>query len=352
MSQGQKFQTLDRLSKTFDAVSTKWGGLSAVVEAANNFLGGYVPQTKEDVQRLLYDAATNPGSLGASVMVTSHTPNSTPEDQRKKEEEAARDAYLAALQQQIRDANERISKMIDECMKMAEWCRKQAEKAGEAMEKIAAKMSKNSEIISDFDEAIESNKATGHFDREKVRRRLAERGVKTKDDISDKKLIELAEKARLDLLQDNNDQSKLHDEFKRLKEASETEAQEFEKKAQEMKQSQKELNKGDLSPEEQKQQLTDKADQYEGYNERKEKVVKENEKKLDELNSKLNESLFDEPSSSNEPARVHTDSKSSDSISREFSIASDASAKINPEHKSLETSLILIQISWEKTLNQ
>jgi hypothetical protein len=161
MSQGQKFQTLDRLSKTFDAVSTKWGGLSAVVEAANNFLGGYVPQTKEDVQRLLYDAATNPGSLGASVMVTSHTPNTTPEDQRKKEEEAARDAYLAALQQQIRDANERISKMIDECMKMAEWCRKQAEKAGEAMDKIAAKMAKNSEFISDADEMIESYKATG-----------------------------------------------------------------------------------------------------------------------------------------------------------------------------------------------
>lgn len=75
------------LSKEFGAAHAsddKPYDLSAVVEAANNFLGGYAPQTAADVQRLLYDAATNPGSLGASVMVTSHMPNVTPEEQKKK----------------------------------------------------------------------------------------------------------------------------------------------------------------------------------------------------------------------------------------------------------------------------
>ncbi len=69
MGEGRKVHTAEGLSSKFGSASAKWGGLTAVVEAANNFLGGYAPQTAADVQRLLYDAATNPGSLGASVMI-------------------------------------------------------------------------------------------------------------------------------------------------------------------------------------------------------------------------------------------------------------------------------------------
>lgn len=71
---------------------------------------------------------------------------------------------------------------------MAEWCCDQVRKAGEAMDKIAERMAKNSEFISDADEMIENYNATGQFDRDKARRRLAERGVKMKDDVSDAKL--------------------------------------------------------------------------------------------------------------------------------------------------------------------
>lgn len=112
------------LSKEFGAAHASYDkpyDLSAVVEAANNFLGGYAPQSAADVQRLLYDAATNPGSLGASVMVTSHMPNVTPEEQKKKEDEAFWDR-MQALQRQLDEYNKHISGLIDECNKMAERC--------------------------------------------------------------------------------------------------------------------------------------------------------------------------------------------------------------------------------------
>lgn len=145
MGESRKFQILDRLSRKFDAARMNDGGLSAVVEAANNFLGGYDPQSPEDVRRLLYDAATNPGSLGASVMVTSHTPNVTPEEQKKKEDEAFWDK-LQALQRQLDEYNKQISGLIDECNKIAERCL-------ERMREIKKQIANNNEKIAEYEKA-------------------------------------------------------------------------------------------------------------------------------------------------------------------------------------------------------
>lgn len=254
----------NNLSKEFGAAHAsddKPYDLSAVVEAANNFLGGYDPQSLEDVRRLLYDAATNPGSLGASVMVTSHMPNVTPEEQKKKEDEAFWDR-MQALQEQIRRANERISKMIDECREMAEWCRKQAEKAAEAMDKIATRMAKNSQFIDETDEIFESFKANGQFDREKARRLLQERGIKTDDKISDAKLIELMQKEWQRAIENNKELSERYDEQKKEKEKFESKQKELEDEARELKRRQDEINNSDLSLDEKQERLKELESQY------------------------------------------------------------------------------------------
>lgn len=164
MGESRKFHIAEGLSSKFGSASARWGGLSAVVEAANNFLGGYDVKTEADVQRLLYDAATNPGSLGASVMITSHTPNITPEELKKKEEEA-RDAAMAALQKQLQEMNKHISEMIDEYNKMAERCL-------ERMREIKKQIANNNEKIEEYEKrhrsiAEEARKfeKTGSFDR-------------------------------------------------------------------------------------------------------------------------------------------------------------------------------------------
>lgn len=260
MGESRKFNIAEGLSSKFGSASARWGGLSAVVEAANNFLGGYDVKTEADVQRLLYDAATNPGSLGASVMVTSHTPNDTPETQKKKEDEA-RDALFEMLQEQIRQSNERISKMIDKCMEMAEWCRKQAEKAAEAMDKIATRMAKNSQFINNVDELFENYKTTGHFDKEKARRMLLERGVKTDEKIGEAKLLELLQKESMKAVKDNNDLSELHDEYEKQKQKFEESAKEIERLARELKQRRDEINKIE-DPNERAPQLKELESQY------------------------------------------------------------------------------------------
>lgn len=258
MGQGQKFNTPDRLSNKFDAVSAKGNSFSDIVKAANNFLLLHFvsSESSPEEQRIAEANIGFSDSISTSVIPTVNAPNEDERTlQKKRDEESERDALLAEVQKQLEEANKRISKMIDECQKMAEWCRDQAKKASEAMDKITERMTKNNEIISDFDEEIGSYKATGHFDREKVRKRLAERGIKTKDDISDKKLIELAEKARLDLLQDNSDQSKLHDELKKVKEDWEAQQKLAEQKKREWEEEQKRLNGGNLPPEEKTKQL-------------------------------------------------------------------------------------------------
>jgi len=145
MGESRKFNIAERLSSKFSSASTRWNELSAVVEAANNFLGGYDVKTEADVQRLLYDAATNPGSLGASVMVTSHTPNDTPETQKKKDEEAFWER-MQALQKQLDEYNKHISDLIDDCNKMAERCL-------ERMREIKKQIANNNERLAEYEKA-------------------------------------------------------------------------------------------------------------------------------------------------------------------------------------------------------
>ncbi len=308
MGESRKFNIAEGLSSKFGSASAKWGGLSAVVEAANNFLGGYDVKTEADVQRLLYDAATNPGSLGTSVMVTSHTPNDTPETQKKKDEEAARDALLAELQKQLQEANERISKMIDKCLEMAELCRKQAEKAAEMMEKIATRMAKNSEFINEADELFESYKATGHFDREKAHKMLRERGVKTKDDVSDAKLLELIQKEWTKALKDNTDLSEKYEEQKKEKEKFEARQKELEEKAREFKERQDSINNDEgLS-------LSEKAE------------------KLKELEEKYSPQIL------YTAAKLETDNENFEKLRLNTQVAFDESSNIKPEEDKKEVS--------------
>lgn len=280
------------LSKEFGAAHASDGkpyDLSAVVEAANNFLGGYDPQSPEDVRRSLYDAATNPGSLGASVMVTSHTPNLTPEQQKKKEEEA-HDALLRALQEQIRQANERISKMIDKCLEMAEWCRKQAEKAAEAMDKIATRMAKNSQFIEEVDELFESFKANGQFDREKARRLLQERGIKTDEKISDAKLMELLKAQKDEATKDILRDTKSYDEWEKQKQQYEESAEEIDRLARELKQRRDEINKLE-NPSERAQRLKELEEEYHLQVRNMAEILENNSEEIQKLQSN-NETAF------------------------------------------------------------
>ncbi|MCE7887630.1 MAG: hypothetical protein DYH13_09055 [Alphaproteobacteria bacterium PRO2] len=143
MGEGRKFHIAEGLSRKFGSASAK-GGLSAVVEAANNFLGMFDAQTDEDVKRLLVNAATNPGSV-TSIMATSYTPNFDPVEERKKEEEAFWDR-MQALQKQLDEYNKHISDLIDECNKMAEQCL-------ERMREIKKQIANNNERIAEYEKA-------------------------------------------------------------------------------------------------------------------------------------------------------------------------------------------------------
>lgn len=291
MGEGRKVHTAEGLSSKFGSASAKWGGLTAVVEAANNFLGGYAPQTAADVQRLLYDAATNPGSLGASVMITSHTPNFDPVEEKKKEEEA-RDALLEMLKEQIRQSNERISKMIDKCLEMAEWCRKQAEKAAEAMDNIAARMTKNSEFINEADGLFESFKTTGHFDREKARKILYERGVNTKEDVGDAKLLELMQKEWTKALKDNTDLSEKYEDQKKEKEKFEARQKELVEMAKELKERRDAINNDEgLSLPEKAEKLKELEDKYSPQVQYTAAKLEKDDKSRDEQDSKVKKTV-------------------------------------------------------------
>ncbi|MCE7888004.1 MAG: hypothetical protein DYH13_10960 [Alphaproteobacteria bacterium PRO2] len=326
MGESRKFHTAEGLSKKFDAVSTKWGKLSAVVEAANNFLGMFDAQTDEDVKRLLVNAATNPGSV-TSIMATSYTPNFDPVEEKKKEEEA-RDALLEMLKEQIRQSNERISKMIDKCFEMAEWCRKQAEKAAEAMDKIATRMAKNSEFINEVDELFESYKATGHFDREKARKLLRERGIKTGDDISKEKLLELLQKEQLSATENNKELSERYEEQKEQEEKFKTWREEIEKLANELKQRRDEINEdAHLSLEEKAQRIKELEEQYTVDVQNKAKKLEANKEKQAELEAKLQETYLKGEAKQEAKDENKDFTAGLDALSGQFTAAADPAKK-------------------------
>lgn len=149
MGQGQKFNTLERLSNTFDAVSAKGNSFSDIVKAANNFLLLHFvsSESSPEEQRI---AGANIGmsdAISTSVIPTVNAPNEDERSlQKKKEEESARDALLAALEKQLEEANKRISDMIDECNKMAERCL-------ERMREIKKQIANNNERIAEYEKA-------------------------------------------------------------------------------------------------------------------------------------------------------------------------------------------------------
>lgn len=258
----------NELSDEFGAVRDGVGkpyGLSDVVESANNFLQFFVSRDSSPEEARITRANVGfSDSISDSVIPTSTAPNEdTRSIEKKKEEERARDALLAELQKQLEEANKRISKMIDECYKMAEWCREQAKQASAAMEKIADRMTKNSQFINDIDELFESYKANGHFDKEKARRMLLERGIKTDDKISDAKLMELLRTQKNEALGEIAHDTKSYEELEKRKQKFEESAEEIERLAKELKERRDEINNDKkLSLSEQAEQLKELEGQY------------------------------------------------------------------------------------------
>lgn len=239
-------------------------GLSDVVQRANNFLQFFVTGDSSPEEARIAEANIGySDAISSSVIPVSTAPNIDlrRDAEEKKEKDHAFEMMMQMLQEQIRESNARISKMIDECHKMAEWCREQAKKAAEAMDKIAERMTKNSQFIHDVDELFENYKANGHFDKEKARRMLMERGVKTDEKISENKLLELLkaqkDEANKDILRD----TKSYEELKERKQKLEESAEEIERLAKEFKERQDEINKIE-DPNEKAQRLEDLKGQY------------------------------------------------------------------------------------------
>ncbi|HQX26952.1 MAG TPA: hypothetical protein PKX38_03335 [Alphaproteobacteria bacterium] len=307
MGQGQKFNTLERLSNTFDAVSAKGNSFSDIVKAANNFLLLHFvsSESSPEEQRIAEANIGFSDAISTSVIPTVNTPNEDERSlQKKKEEESARDEILAALQRQIQEANERISKMIDECQKMAEWCRKEAKKIDETIGKITAEMMKEGQFLHDADEMIDGYRTTGKLDREKARRTLLERGIKTKDDVSNARLVELLEKEKLKSSQNYNDLNDLKDRSEKLKEDVLAKEKAFEETARRAQEQLKTIE-GDktLAPQEQLRRTEEAeknaAEQFRKTNEEREatqrsleKIQKEAEKSVKNSESKATRDDF------------------------------------------------------------
>jgi len=155
-----------------------------------------------DAKRTIYNLQS--AGNGQALQTTINLPEDlrlTPDEreQKKKKDEAFLNE-LMRLQEQIGQSNERIGEFIQQYETMARWYREQAAKAAEAMDKIAERMAKNSEFINDAKELIENGR-TGQLDREKARRLLLERGIKTEEDVSNERLLELLERERLKAIQ-------------------------------------------------------------------------------------------------------------------------------------------------------
>lgn len=254
----------DELRKMFGSAGLNMAetleqGLPDVVKAAKRYLQGFATlDSLTGVQSTLASVGFSDSIV--SVQHTAYAPNVDPNQMKK--EEAALQALLEILQEQITESNKRISAMIDQCLVMAEWCREQARKAADAMDHIVERMAKNSDLIHEADEMMESYQATGHFDREKARRRLLERGIHTSADIDDTKLIQLTEQARHESLQDNKDLSEKHAAHEKQRAAWETQEKELREDAQAIKEKQTAVNDGNLTPEEQARQLNELEHQY------------------------------------------------------------------------------------------
>lgn len=239
-------------------------GLSDVVQRANNFLQFFVTGDSSPEEARIAEANIGySDAISSSVIPVSTAPNIDlrRDAEEKKEKDHTFEMMMQMLQEQIRESNERISKMIDECHKMAEWCREQAKKAAEAMDKIAERMTKNSKFINEANELIESASTNGQFDKEKARRLLLERGVKTDEKISDAKLMDLLKTQRDEANKDIFRDTKSYEEWEKQKQKYEESAEEIERLARELKQRRDEINELE-DPEERAQRLKELQDQY------------------------------------------------------------------------------------------
>lgn len=238
---------------------------------------------------------------------------------------------MLALQEQIRQANERISKMIDECREMAEWCREQARKLDESIKKITEEMSKEGQFLHDADEMLEGYRGTGKIDKDKARRMLLERGIKTKGNESDAKLAELLEKERLKSSQHYNDLNELKERSEKLKEAWKEQEKAYEEKGRKWEEKKKDLNNGQLEPQEQKQKLDELekklADEIEKLKAAKEAIQKAQQQIDSKLEEKLDQSKSKENASDFAEASLEPNEKDRSSMGKHFTSAAEPSAE-------------------------
>ena len=152
-----------------------------------------------------------------------------------------------------------------------------------------------------------------------------------RDYLVHKCLIELAEKARLDLLQDNSDQSKLHDELKKVKEDWEAQQKLAEQKKREWEEEQKRLNGGNLPPEEKTKQLEElkknAEDEIEKMRQKNAATQESQQKTESKLKEKRKESKLEESASDFAEASLESNEKDRPSIGKQFTSAADPSVE-------------------------
>jgi len=260
-------------------------------------------------------------------------------EQKKKKDEAFLNE-LMRLQEQIGQSNERIGEFIQQYETMARWYREQAAKAAEAMDKIAERMAKNSEFINDAKELIENGR-TGQLDREKARRLLLERGIKTEEDVSNERLLELLERERLKAIQNNIDLGHRYDEQKERKDRFETAAKEIEAKARELKQRRDEINNNnDLSLEEKARLLKELEDQYSADVQYRAKELEGNKKIQQEQDLRYKETtehaITKEDASFEDFGAGFDALKSGTPLNNQFAAAVTPAEKINPNNIDLD----------------
>lgn len=202
-------------------------------------------------------------ALQATVNATENYRLTPEEREKKRREETALVEEMLRAQAEIRAANERINRLLDEYARMAEWYREQARKATEAMEKIATQMARNSDYVSEITDILESAGINGQFDREKARRLLAERGVKTDSNTSSAQLIKLLEEERKKAIENNSELSNRYEEQKRLRDRAETREEEIEQAARELRKQQQQINNNPhLTPSERTEKLNEQEQQH------------------------------------------------------------------------------------------